>query len=131
MKNCCVCKLRKPLTSFGSHQGRKDGKQTYCKSCSKQEQTRWYYKRKYGITLEQRDALLKAQNDICAICNTPIIFDDGTRGSRTGESACLDHCHGEGHIRGVLCGHCNTGLGAFKDNVAALSIAISYLLKNK
>lgn len=127
MKQCCVCKENKPLDQFGSHANRTDGKQTYCKACSRGEQTRWYYKRKYGITLEQRNTLLENQNNCCAICHSEIEFHDGCRGSRTGESAVIDHCHGQGHIRGVLCGHCNTGLGAFKDNPDALKRAIEYL----
>jgi hypothetical protein len=130
MKKCCVCKIEKPLSSFGSHKGRKDGKQTYCKDCSKSEQTKWYYKRKYNITIEQRNHLLEKQNGRCAICYSLIDFHDGCRGSRTGNSAVIDHCHGKGHIRGVLCGHCNTGLGAFKDNINNLSIAIEYLNNN-
>lgn len=130
MKQCCVCKEKKPLSTFGSHAARKDGKQTYCKDCSKEQQTRWYYRRKFGITLEERDKMLSDQDHRCAICETPIEFEGG-RGSRTGVSACVDHCHGKGYIRGVLCGYCNTGLGAFKDNTAFLENAIRYLIENK
>jgi hypothetical protein len=129
MKQCCVCKEMKSLTEFGKHSGRKDDKQTYCKSCSKGEQTKWYYKRKYGITLEERAALLTRQENLCAICESPVEFTDGSR--NTGSNAVIDHCHGKGHIRGVLCGHCNTGLGAFKDNTKSLKSAIRYLVENK
>lgn len=127
MKTCCVCKEVLPLEYFGSHAGRKDGKQTYCKRCSKVEQTRWYYKRKFGITVEYRDQLLEDQGGLCKICKTPIEFHEGNRAERTGSAACVDHCHGKGHIRGILCGHCNTGLGAFKDNKENLENAILYL----
>jgi hypothetical protein len=128
MKKCCVCKSSKPLAQFGSHAGRKDNKQTYCKDCSKQEQTKWYYKRKYGITLEERDSLLDNQDNLCAICYSTINFEINSR--NIGNSAVIDHCHGKGHIRGVLCGSCNTGLGSFKDNKETLLAAISYLAKN-
>lgn len=127
MKQCYVCKQNKPKTEFGSHAARQDGLQTYCKACSKGEQTKWYYKRKYGITLEERDALLASQDHKCAICKDTIKFFDGYRAARTGESAVIDHCHGSGKVRGVLCGHCNTGIGALKDNVDSLKRAIEYL----
>ena len=40
----------------------------------------------------------------------------------------LDHCHDSKKIRGILCGHCNTGLGAFKDDISRLNAAIEYLI---
>ncbi len=127
MKQCCVCKQNKPKLDFGSHAGRTDGKQTYCKACSKAEQTKWYYKRKYGITIEERNLMLASQGHKCKICLSDIEFFDGVRAARTGESAVIDHCHGSGEIRGVLCGHCNTGIGALKDNIDSLKRAIEYL----
>ncbi len=39
----------------------------------------------------------------------------------------LDHDHKTGDFRGWLCSNCNTGLGLFRDNVALLAAAISYL----
>ena len=128
MKQCCVCKEVKSLAEFGKHSGRKDNKQTYCKSCSKGEQTKWYYKRKYGITLEERDTMLSKQEGLCSICDTPIHFENNS--INIGHSAVVDHCHGEGHLRGVLCGSCNTGLGSFKDNKEYLLSAIRYLSEN-
>jgi hypothetical protein len=130
MKHCCVCKELKPLTEFNLHGGRKDGRQTYCIPCYRAETTKWYYKRKHGISLEERDNLLKDQDYKCLICSESIQFETG-RGSRTGSSAVVDHCHGKGHIRGILCGHCNTGLGSFRDNIQFLESAIEYLKNNQ
>jgi hypothetical protein len=130
MKNCCICKELKSLTQFGSHAGRKDKKQTYCKACAKGEQTKWYYKRTHGITLEERDKLLSDQDNLCAICEEPVVFLNGS-GRNIGKNAVVDHCHGNGHIRGVLCGFCNTGLGSFKDNPTALRNAIRYLVETQ
>lgn len=42
----------------------------------------------------------------------------------------LDHCHKSKRYRGILCGHCNKGLGMFKDNVEYLQNAIDYLKKH-
>lgn len=77
--------------------------------------------KQYGITIEQYDEMLRAQNNSCAICKTD------TPGGR-GRWA-VDHCHSTGRVRGLLCASCNLGLGHFKDNQAFLAEAISYLNK--
>ncbi len=41
----------------------------------------------------------------------------------------LDHDHNTGVFRGMICFHCNAGLGQFKDNVESLQNAIKYLNK--
>ncbi|NJS14058.1 MAG: hypothetical protein HC788_04880 [Sphingopyxis sp.] len=43
----------------------------------------------------------------------------------------LDHCHSTGKIRGMLCLHCNSGLGSFRDDPERLSRAIEYLKANR
>ena len=76
----------------------------------------WFYKlRKYGITPEQFDAMLIAQSGRCAICSDPM------------DPPNIDHCHTAGHVRGLLCGPCNRGLGMFRDSPAALRAAADYL----
>lgn len=72
----------------------------------------------YKITLEEFNARLEAQGFRCAACGTD---DPGKRGWQ------LDHCHREGHWRGILCHHCNTGLGLAKDNIETLQKWIEYL----
>jgi hypothetical protein len=42
-----------------------------------------------------------------------------------------DHCHTTGERRENICGLCNSGLGFFRDDVAALRRAIRYLVKHK
>lgn len=75
----------------------------------------------YGITLEQYDTMLEAQNYKCAICGN----EDEVEGRRLA----IDHCHTSGKVRGLLCGKCNRGLGLFYDNKELLSNAIKYLTK--
>ncbi len=74
---------------------------------------------KYGMTEDQYEALLTSQNFRCALCETD---KPGGRGRFH-----IDHCHTKGHVRGLLCFACNTGLGKFKDNPAALRQAAAYL----
>ena len=129
-KVCCVCKQEKPRNQFGINTTRNDGLQTYCTPCAKEKQSEWYYKRIHGITLKERDGLLEAQFGRCASGNgTEFQYKKGKK-SNTGEFAVVDHCHDSKQIRGILCGHCNTGLGAFKDNTDVLKRAIHYLQKS-
>lgn len=78
---------------------------------------RRHLRREYGITIEDFDAILESQSGRCAIC------DSGD----PGKTWCVDHDHESGAIRGVLCWHCNVGLGHFRDNPTALASAIDYL----
>jgi hypothetical protein len=80
--------------------------------------------RDYGITLEEYKSLISSQNSTCAICLTT------EPGGRHG-TWYLDHDHQTKKVRGVLCHHCNVGLGHFKDNVEVLSKAIHYLERNR
>ncbi len=75
---------------------------------------------KYGITRSDFEAMLENQNDSCAICQ--IKFDDKAR-------PYIDHCHDSGKVRGLLCLHCNTGLGHFEDKIELLEKAKEYLQK--
>lgn len=76
--------------------------------------------RAYGITREQYDELLAAQGNRCAICGS----DEWPGKNRAPH---VDHDHGTGKVRGLLCGKCNTGLGQFDDDPTRLAAAIEYL----
>jgi hypothetical protein len=73
---------------------------------------------RFGITVEQFDAMFAAQNGRCAICST----DDFGK-----VRPHVDHCHITGIVRGLLCAPCNQGLGNFRDNQDRLRKAIAYL----
>jgi hypothetical protein len=74
--------------------------------------------KKYGLTPEQMAAMLAAQGEACAICESG---DPGQRGWAT------DHDHATGAVRGILCGACNLGLGKFGDDPERLRRAAEYL----
>jgi hypothetical protein len=81
--------------------------------------------------LDERNTILSNQGGKCAICGKPTAFEDGKQGKQlnTGDAAVVDHCHDSKRIRGILCGFCNIGLGAFKDNADSLIKAVEYLVK--
>lgn len=76
-------------------------------------------KRDYNITIEEYNVLLYNQNFKCSICE--IHIDNLTKKLH------VDHDHTTGRIRGLLCHHCNTGLGLFKDSEDLLNKAVRYL----
>ena len=77
--------------------------------------------RKYGIDASGYDAMLEQQGGKCAICGSCDC------GDRRGGRFHVDHCHATGVTRGLLCAHCNLGLGKFKDSIKSLERAIEYL----
>ncbi len=90
---------------------------------------RYELKRSFGITWEQYQALLKSQDDVCAICKgSETVFDPNQSKIR---DLALDHDHTTGRIRGLLCQACNQGLGNFRDNIDRLLTAAEYLERYK
>lgn len=75
------------------------------------------YKSKYGLTLEEVQAL---RANGCAICGKPGI--EGRWGNLH-----IDHDHDTGRVRGALCHNCNVGIGHFKNDPELLRAAIRYL----
>lgn len=76
------------------------------------------FKSKHGITRQQYEDLLERQDYKCSICQTRFYHIKHTH---------IDHCHEGGQIRGILCHHCNTGIGLFRDNPNLLFEAAVYL----
>lgn len=76
----------------------------------------------YEIDIEQYLFIYKEQEGKCAICDKEFI------GNRR---PCIDHCHLQGHVRGLLCRSCNWALGHFSDNEKTVISAIKYLFFNK
>lgn len=153
-KTCTKCKVEKPESDFYQvRRAYKPVKLTArCKKCtcevtayskkteeakasSKQASLRWkernkdkiknqVLKRTYGISLDEYNAMLSAQDNECAICEKE--FANNQR-----RNLYVDHCHTSGIVRGLLCQKCNQGLGLFDDNKRFLKKAISYLERNE
>jgi hypothetical protein len=81
-----------------------------------------HYLKRYGITLKEAAQLLVKQFGQCLICSKEISVEIGVP-----NTAHVDHCHTDGGVRGLLCSHCNTGLGLFNDDRKRLINAIRYL----
>jgi len=80
--------------------------------------------RKYGITDDEYRAWLDAQGGVCAICGNG-------ETSKDGRPLSVDHDHGTGRIRGLLCNRCNPMIGYARDDIAILQAAIEYLKRNQ
>lgn len=128
LKECTKCKTVKPFEEFYRDNGR-GGRSSVCSACEAElrkndpcrpERLRkGHLRRTYGMTVEQYDAMLVAQNGQCAIC------------SKHMDKPHVDHCHATGDVRELLCRNCNHGIGNFKDNTEHLSRAIEYLARHK
>ena len=75
-------------------------------------------KMKFNMTIDDYNALLIKQNNVCAIC---------MQVCQSGRRLCVDHCHVTGKVRGLLCHKCNVGIGLLNDDKNLLSNAIKYL----
>lgn len=69
----------------------------------------------YRITLEQRDQLLQDQCGACAICGA------------IDSQLVVDHDHKTGQVRGLLCKHCNWGIGHLRDDPVRIARAAQYV----
>jgi len=82
--------------------------------------------KKYRLRVEDYAALRASQKHACAICG--LVFAPENRAGSHPDNCVVDHCHASGKVRGLLCPHCNLGLGHFRDNPALLTKAATYLL---
>jgi len=87
--------------------------------CKKYNQS-YYFLKKYGITVEKKNRMIKKQNNKCIICNR--LFHK--------RNCHLDHNHSDGVIRGILCTNCNTALGLVNDDINVLRKMIKYIDNN-
>jgi hypothetical protein len=62
---------------------------------------RHHLKKRYGITLDDYDAMFKKQKGLCMLCGKP---------EKNKRHLHVDHDHVTGKVRGLLCGVCNRAL---------------------
>ena len=134
-KVCGACKKILDFSCFPPEpKGRKIGKVgAWCNECYKnknkteyKQRIRKYNLKKYGLSIDCYEKLLKDQGYSCKICGISAQHAPGV-GSSKGGVLCVDHDHETNKVRGLLCAKCNTGLGLFVDDISNLQKAIIYL----
>ena len=97
------------------------GRSPRCNPCKKKRTARQnhnaHLKRKYGITIEEYEAMFAEQGGKCWIC----------RGGTSYKHLACDHDHKTGEVRGLLCANCNKVLGRFRDDPERFLKAADYL----
>lgn len=87
-----------------------------------------FLSRRYGITSDEYEILLEAQNGVCYICGAE------PKGKRLAVDH--EHVHRDNHqnprdtrkrVRGLLCWSCNSAIAKFSDDVVRLRNAADYL----
>lgn len=131
-KICIKCRKIKNENEYYKKRDNIDGLRTECKTCCAEVQReyridpkrerKYNLKKKFNMTSEDFDQMLKEQNGMCKIC--------GTKTPRGKGTFHVDHSHKTGKIRGLLCNNCNAVLGFSNDNPFILMSAIRYLKLN-
>lgn len=86
-----------------------------------------HLRNKFGITVEEYQEMYDAQKGLCCICRLP---ETSIWRGKVIQLA-VDHDHQSGKVRSLLCKNCNVGLGAFKDDIVNMYMAIKYLKEHK
>ena len=118
-KTCTRCKEIKPLSAeyFPLHNKTKSGFDSWCRSCRATYRNGINRGKFRNVISDAALKDLKETTKECVICGVQ-------------ESLVVDHDHKTGKIRGMLCNHCNRGLGHFRDDPTLLEFAAQYLFAN-
>jgi hypothetical protein len=88
----------------------------------KASDSKYRLRKKYGISVEEYEALLEKQKGVCAIC---------LRRCVTGRSLAVDHDHETRVIRGLLCMKCNRAISLLLEDPDVLYRGAEYLWRSK
>lgn len=103
MKTCIDCQRSLSKTHYTA-------KQAACRDCISNR----HRQRKYNLEPLDYQTLHETQEGRCGICSCdgPLV---------------IDHCHHTGRVRGLLCHHCNTGIGLLRDSHPVLLAALQWV----
>ena len=98
---------RKTLESYYRHHTERRNQQVESRLMSR-----------YGITLDQYNEMLEAQDGVCAICK---------KMCTTGQRLAVDHDHETGEVRALLCKGCNFKVGQIEKDWERTKAVLEYL----
>lgn len=127
-RQCTRCLEVKPFSEFNKHHSGPNGYHSYCRECAKPSARKGTLNR-YGLTEEKFVALLEKQGGGCAICGTDKPGGKGTWHVDHDHNCCPGRKVCGKCVRGLLCSHCNTGLGKFQEDQEIVMKAYRYLVK--
>ena len=116
MLACTRCKEDKPATAefFPLHNKKRNGLDSWCRACRSSYRNANSRGKFRAVISDAALAELKNTTHECVICGSQ-------------EPLVVDHDHVSGKVRGMLCNHCNRGLGHFRDDPMLLEFAAQYL----
>jgi hypothetical protein len=85
------------------------------------------WKRLYGITKEEYDAMLMAQGHVCEICKRP----ETMKRNGVPRMLCVDHNHETKKVRALLCAYCNIAVGYLGEDPLRAQALTDYLIKHQ
>ncbi|MFF5186886.1 endonuclease VII domain-containing protein [Streptomyces sp. NPDC000345] len=116
-KRCPQCEQVKPYSGWERNKSSSDGWSSYCRECRAERNRISYFRRKYGLSPAELEAMVAEQHGVCCICPAA-------------PAEHVDHCHETGRVRGVLCFSCNAALGQFRDRPDVIRRAATYVEGN-
>ncbi len=114
---CSFCLVDKSIADDYTKQHQeaaRKGNKARCKVCVRA----YNIKHRYGVEVEEYDAIMEKQENKCAICILPFA---------SGKKTHVDHNHETGEVRGILCQTCNNGLGHLMELPMNCLRAVKYL----
>ena len=116
LKTCTRCKTEKSLDNehFPPHNKTKSGFDSWCRVCRREYRNANSRGKYRNMISDEHLQNIKEETKECVICGS-------------NEKLVVDHDHKTNKIRGMLCNHCNRGLGHFRDDPMLLEFAAQYL----
>jgi len=81
--------------------------------------------RVYGLGVDEYLDMFESQHHKCKICKKKLVLFSSNRA----ECPVVDHDHGCGKVRSILCGSCNVAVGYIEKNSHRTRRAMRYLRK--
>jgi hypothetical protein len=116
-KTCTRCKddILATEEHFPLHNKTKDGLDSWCRDCRSTYRNEICRGRFRNVISDENLKDIKATIKECIICGD------------SNNALVVDHDHKTGKIRGMLCNHCNRGIGHFRDDPILMRFAAIYV----